>query len=185
MKTIKTIYKNKRFALLLTLFFLFEIPSFLQAQNLRCANEIFNTTQLQDSAFLHYLQTLQSSSNTRLNGNVLEIPVVVHVLHNGEPVGTGSNITDAQVYDAVRGANERWKNIAGDGVDMEVQFCMSQFDPNGNPSNGIVRKDASAIPLYTEKGIGYIEAALIGETGADEAQVKNLSNWPHDYAYNI
>ena len=56
----------------------------------------------------------------------------------------------------MRGANERWRNLSSDGVDMEVQFCLAQFDPTGNPSNGINRKDASGLANYVEKGIGYI-----------------------------
>ncbi|MFN8284213.1 MAG: PKD domain-containing protein [Chitinophagales bacterium] len=188
MKTIKTKIKESKFLTYVLFCFLFShLVLNTNAQELPCANEIFNTNQLKDTAFLSYLKQLNLSSNTnsRLSGNTLVIPIVVHVLHLGEPVGTGSNISDDQIYEAVRGANERWKNIAGDGVDMEVQFCLAQFDPNGNPSNGIDRRDASGIPRYTDIGIGYIEGALAGEIGSDELQTKNLSNWRHDYVYNI
>jgi hypothetical protein len=63
---------------------------------------------------------------------------------------------------------------------MHVEFCLAQQDPDGNPSNGIVRKDARSIPDYEEFGIGYL-----GEPGADETRLKRFSNWPHAFVYNI
>ena len=196
MKTIKTNLKsnlschsNQRKMIILFIlcnsYFLF--PCLLKAQETTCANEIINTNQLKDTTFLNYLKSISllSSTQHKMQGNVLEIPIVVHVLHTGEPIGTGTNISDEQIFEAVRGANERWRNLSSDGVDMEVQFCLAQFDPAGNPSNGINRKDASGLANYVEKGIGYIEGTLVGEIGSDETQTKNLSNWPHDYVYNI
>ena len=188
MQTIKTfLYRRKCIIFFLLSIFYFQFLSITKAQELPCANEIINTNQLNDTTFLNYLKTMYAVSNTnnKPNATILEIPIVVHVLHVGEPIGTGTNISDEQVFEAVRGANERWKNIALDGVDMEVQFCLAQFDPNENPSNGINRKNASVLANYVEKGIGYIEGALVGEIGSDETQTKNLSNWPHDFAYNI
>src|SRR5687767_333872 len=38
------------------------------------------------------------------------IPLVVHVIHLGEPVGTGSNISDSLILDAINGLNERFAN---------------------------------------------------------------------------
>lgn len=180
-------FKNKRhfYFAVLSLF----ITHYLNAQDLPCANELFQSKQLEDTGFVRQLLNIrqaEDNSNQRINGTVLEIPLAVHVLHLGEPVGTGTNIPDQQIIDAVQGANERWRKInTADGVDMEVQFCLAQFDPNGNPSSGIIRKDASGIPLYADKGIGYIEALLQGEFGANEDVVKNFSNWPHDFVLNI
>lgn len=193
MTTIKTIINSWRvsFHLFLTAFFLYSYYTVTAQEELPCANEIFQTQQLKDTAFVRQVMAIaklqqQNGTTQRITGNVLEIPIVVHVLHLGEPIGTGTNISDQQIYDAVQGANERWRKVnTTDGVDMEVQFCLAQFDPNGNPSNGIVRVDASNVPLYAEKGIGYIQAILIGEIGSDEIQTKNLSNWPHEYVYNI
>jgi hypothetical protein len=154
-----------------------------------CANETFQHLLFSDSMFKKAFDEVnrkieQNASADKLQDAILEIPIVFHILHNGEPVGTGTNISDAQIIDAVRGANERWRRATtAEGVDMEVQFCLAQFDPDGNPSNGIVRKDASSIPQYTEHGISYIGA--LGQPGSDEVVTKNFSNWRHDYVYNI
>ncbi|MDW8296572.1 MAG: hypothetical protein RMJ97_06770, partial [Raineya sp.] len=41
------------------------------------------------------------NASARTIGGVYYIPVVVHVIHNGEAIGTGSNISDAQVQDQI------------------------------------------------------------------------------------
>jgi len=74
------------------------------------------------------------------------IPVVVHVLHNYG----NENISDAQIYDAIRILNEDFQkrqpdtaNIAGvfkpiQG-DVDFEFRLARKDPNGNCTNGITR----------------------------------------------
>jgi Pregnancy-associated plasma protein-A/PKD domain/Secretion system C-terminal sorting domain len=159
----------------------------LQARDWRCANEMIEPILLQDPQYKAEFDAINlaivSGSAQRINGTILEIPLAVHIIHNGEPIGTGANISDQQVIDAVQGANERWRLITGNGVDMEVQFCLAQTDPNGNPSNGINRVNGSGIQYYTQYGIAYIGAGL--DTGANETTIKNLSNWNHNYVYNI
>lgn len=70
------------------------------------------------------------------------IPVVVHVVHNGDALGTGENITDAQVQSQIQVFNEDFGKLAGTpgdgaGVDTGISFCFAQVDPDGNPTNGI------------------------------------------------
>ena len=169
------------------LFFFFDNRTY--GEDLPCANErfqqlLFNAPKYKADFEAVNQAIRENTTSHKINGSILEIPVVVHVLHLGEPVGTGTNISDEQIIDAVRGANERWRQRnTTEGVDMEVQFCLAQTDPNGNPTNGIVRKDASGIAQYKDYGISYIGA--LGQPGSDEAYTKNFSNWPHTYVYNI
>ena len=108
------------------------------------------------------------------------IPIVVHVIHLGEPVGTGSNISDAQILDAISGLNERFANSNGQGLDCEIDFCLATQTPDGCPTNGINRVDGSGVPGYATEGIRYNTPC-----GADEAAIKELSRWsPLDY-YNV
>jgi hypothetical protein len=74
------------------------------------------------------------------------IPVVVHVVHNGDALGTGENITDAQVQSQIQVFNEDFGKLAGTpgdgaGVDTGISFCFAQVDPDGNPTNGITHDD--------------------------------------------
>ena len=83
------------------------------------------------------------------------IPVVVHVIHLGEPVGTGSNISDAQILDAINGLNERFANSNGQGADCEIDFCLAAQTPDGCPTKGINRVNGSDEPGYAIEGIEY------------------------------
>ncbi len=81
------------------------------------------------------------------------IPVVVHVIHNGEAIGTGANISDAQVISQIQVLNEDFRRIVGtrgfntdpNGADIEVEFCLAKRDPSGCITNGIDRLDMSAV----------------------------------------
>lgn len=72
--------------------------------------------------------------------NIKRIPVVVHIIHNGEAVGTGSNISYAQVVSQIEVLNEDFRKKMGtngfndhpDGVDTEIEFFLAETDPQGN-----------------------------------------------------
>lgn len=131
--------------------------------------------ELTEAQLLAYSQTLRTGPDS-----ILSIPVVFHILHTGEAVGNGSNISDARILANLLTTNRAWHDTVDRGADMAVQFCLAQTDPNGNPTNGIVRVNASTVPNYTAQGIGYGS-----DPGASETALKNLSNWPHERYYNI
>lgn len=126
-------------------------------------------------------------ANAQRNGlqsrGLYTIPIVVHIFHLGEPVGVGSNISDAQILEAVQGLNDRFANAGGFGADMEVQFCLATRDPNGCSTNGINRIDASAMPGYSTHGIDYPDDFNCG--GTADPDMKALSTWPVLEYYNI
>lgn len=107
------------------------------------------------------------------------IPVVVHVIHLGEPVGTGTNISDAQIRSAIDGLNDRFSNTIGSGLDIEIDFCLATRDPNGCPTTGINRVNGSGIANYISIGIDN------DCSGANEDSIKALSRWPVNNYYNI
>jgi hypothetical protein len=88
---------------------------------------------------------------------VVTIPVVVHVIHNGVPVGTNENITEEQILSQITVLNQDFRRAEGTngfnnnevGADTEVEFCMAQRDPDGLASNGI---DRIEIPNYSPFG---------------------------------
>jgi uncharacterized protein YjdB len=116
---------------------------------------------------------------------VYQVPVVVHVVHKGEAVGVGSNISDADVKLGIKYLNNFWRKIAGTfgaggGVDMQIEFALAVRDPNGNCTNGIVRKDLSANTAYVSSGV-----KLSSTTGISDATLKSSSRWnPLNY-YNV
>lgn len=80
---------------------------------------------------------------------VYVVPVVVHVIHSGQAVGVNQNISDARVLSQIAVLNEDYRKITGTpgspwnanaiSVDTEIEFCLAQVDPDGNPTNGINR----------------------------------------------
>jgi PKD repeat protein len=78
-------------------------------------------------------------SRSRTKGVVLSFPVVVHVVHNGEAVGTGTNLSQAQVQAQLDVLNEDFRRMAGTpgfnnnpiGADVEIEFCLSPVSPSG------------------------------------------------------
>lgn len=133
------------------------------------------------------LSIIQNNENTRVvdGQTVYTIPIVVHVIHLGEPEGVGNNISDFQITEAIRGANERFRNIIGNGADIQLEFCLASRDPNGNITNGINRVDGRSIPLYESGGVKKIGETSCDNIAANELAIKNLSKWPVLDYYNI
>jgi hypothetical protein len=134
------------------------------------------------NALEEQVRLIISNQNPSDNRAVYTIPVVVHVIHLGEPVGMGSNISDLQIQEAIDGMNDRWRNFIGNGIDMEVQFCLAPVDPDSNASTGINRVDGSSITNYISMGANTGNAS---SGGADEQDIKDLSRWPVADYYNI
>lgn len=44
---------------------------------------------------------------------VYNIPVVIHIIHNGDCLGTGENITDAQAISQISVLNQDFRRLAG------------------------------------------------------------------------
>lgn len=94
----------------------------------------------------HY-KSMQSVSSE--SGGVITIPVVVHVIHSGQAVGTAPNIADGQVESQITVMNQDFRRMAGTpgfnnsavGADTMIQFALAKVDPNGNPTNGIDRQN--------------------------------------------
>lgn len=126
-----------------------------------------------------------SPAGHRMSGEIYQIPVVVHVMHIGEPVGSGSNISNEQVWSAIEALNADFRRLAGtpgegSGVDTEIEFVLASRSPDGAPTTGIVRADASGLAGFATGGI-----RVLGSQGADEAEVKGWSVWPADSYLNV
>jgi len=87
----------------------------------------------------------RSSSSTP---QVYTLPLVIHVIHSGEPIGTNANPTDAYLINSIDIATQRFRHTQAGantytnpnyGADTELEFCFAKEDPNGNYTTGIVR----------------------------------------------
>lgn len=81
------------------------------------------------------------------SGGIIYIPVVVHVIHNGDAYGVNENISDEQVQSQITVMNQDFRKLTGTpgfnsnavGADTQVEFVLAKVDLNGNPTNGINR----------------------------------------------
>ena len=84
----------------------------------------------------------QLHKNTEFNG-VHKIPVVFHVIHDGEFEGFGSNVSTSKLNSQLSQLNNDFRaNEMGSGdcnaslgVDSEITFCPALTDENGNYSS--------------------------------------------------
>jgi len=116
------------------------------------------------------------------------LPVVVHVIHNGEAVGTASNISQAQVQSQLDVLNEDYRNRNSDGTqvpaafqpvraDAQFQFVLATRSPTGQllAEPGIDRVDRNALGL---------QAAPYDEAYIDDT-IKPATDWNPDQYVNI
>jgi PKD repeat protein len=93
---------------------------------------------------------LEADNNSNQKKATRNIPIVVHVIHNGDALGSGENITDAQIMSQIdvlnkdfSATNTDFSNVPSTfqsiATSMDIQFCLATEDPNGNPSTGIDR----------------------------------------------
>lgn len=119
-------------------------------------------------------------ANSRTVETVYTIPVVVHVLHQGEAYGEDSNIPIEQVYSQIDILNRDFRRLNADttetrgifkpvAADTKIEFVLAKRDPEGLPTNGVVRVRAGR----DSYGIG------------DEELLKEISYWPADQYMNL
>lgn len=120
----------------------------------------------------------QPIKRSQENGRV--IPVVVHVFHNGTPIGTDSNIPLEQIESQIRVINEDFRRLNADAAqtpaeflsvaaDAQIEFVLAKQDPRGRPTDGVVRVQGPRNSYSVE------QASIAWQT----------SLWPADEYLNI
>lgn len=110
---------------------------------------------------------------------VVTIPVVVHVVWNT----SAENISDAAIQSQIDVLNADFRRTNADAgntpsyfqgvaADCEINFCMAQRDPNGNATNGIVRRQTTVTSFGTNDYVKYYN------NGGSNA-------WPRDQYLNL
>ncbi len=129
----------------------------------------------------HVNQELKNSQRAERTQTTLTIPVVVHIVHNGEPIGTGLNISDAQVFSQMVVLNNDFNRLNADQANtptlfqpvagsFDAQFVLAKQDPNGIATTGIVRVKGSKTSWTSS---------------SDDFLLKSQSYWPAEQYLNI
>ncbi|MEO8149974.1 MAG: LamG-like jellyroll fold domain-containing protein [Bacteroidia bacterium] len=179
-----------------TFLFLWCLTIKSNAQQFECATDaIHQSRMVTDPSYAMQYNLMNSRVQNLVSQNqnakyfipsflsTVSIPVVVHVVHLGEALGTGTNVSDASINAMIADLNNRFANANGNGVNMNVQFCLAVRDPNNNATTGITRHNGSSIPGYSANGVGYAQPSPCG--GVNDTLIKNLSDWTCASYYNI
>jgi len=93
---------------------------------------------------------IQNYDPTTMAGATFTIPIVFHIVHDGDGVGSSENLSDAQVLAQLQQLNDDFRALntdvgnvpaefSGLVADMDIEFCLATVDPNGNATSGINR----------------------------------------------
>ena len=126
-------------------------------------------------------QTQQFIASGRVVDGTITIPVVFHVVHNGDPIGSGENIAATYLHAQLQQLNDDFRRLNSDkgntpsdftsvASDVEIEFCLATVDPNGNATTGIVRHQMTRT--------SWSEAPI-------ESSLKPTTIWNRDHYLNF
>ena len=151
-----------------------------------------------------HLETSRAEAVNQINGwldanpdnapraGVKVIPVVFHIIHDGDPVGVSENISDSQVMSQLDALNRDFNRLNPDSVNTpsvfqsiaantEIEFCLARFNEFGIPTYGIQRHDLGKVDWYRQD-----PGSSPAPAGQDiETDLKPSTIWDRDKYLNI
>ncbi len=151
-----------------------EYEKYLKSKN----KHIESNTQFENWLQQKHSESKEKSAQRR--APLVTLPVVIHVVHNGEALGSGSNISDAQILSQIDVINEDLRRLNADATetlsefapvaaDIEVALVIAKRDPEGLATNGILR----------------VQGTKSTWKMSDLAELTSLSYWPAEEYLNI
>jgi len=137
-----------RYSVLLLGCLLLCIDSFGQGRRLCRAMEMDSIRRANDPSIgslddfeMAMQRNIVLGANRIENRMVVTLPVIVHIVHDGEDVGVGTNLSVEQIMSQIDVLNEDYRRVSGTpgfnndpvGADIEIEFCPATLDPNGDP----------------------------------------------------
>lgn len=174
------------------LFFLFSSNGNAQVQEKCAAAHIHNDLLQTDAAYAQrvsdfeaYVAYIQNNPTPKAAATY-RVPVVVHVMHKGEAVGTGTNVSDQVIRAAIENLNNMYRKVpgtqgAGNGVDTDIEFVLAVRNPQGQCTNGINRVSMASNSTYMNSGV----SSGSGGSGISDAALKGIVSWDRTKYYNI
>jgi Pregnancy-associated plasma protein-A len=117
----------------------------------RATGKVIETDEQFEKSLAEKIRARRKNRAANLTtGTPYRIPVVVHIIHNGETVGVGRNISDAQVASQIDVLNKDFNRLNTDAVNtpsefaavagnLNVEFVLAKQDPDHQYTDGIMR----------------------------------------------
>jgi len=142
------------------------------------SEELLEQILRRDPALRQNREAVEERRRVRLEtgaagGPLLTIPIVVHVIHGGVAVGTGENLSYAQILSQIQALQRDFQNGT---VDTEIRFCLAKNPPSGQSwanlnEPGVTRTPSASLTQH--------------DIGTEEAALKALDFFPSDRYLNI
>lgn len=156
-------------------------------QTRNCAAHDYNAAMMAaDPSFQNAQDAIENHTANYIAQNgygaskdVVTIPVVFHIVWRT----ASENISDAQILSQLNILNADFALANADAASIpgafqplaantNIQFCLAQRDPNGNPSTGIVRRQTTVTSFSTNNAVKFT-----AQGGSDA--------WPRDKYLNV
>jgi hypothetical protein len=145
-----------------------------------------------EEAFQGMLQKHQQFANGKQASVVYNIPIIFHIIHTGQAVGTGYNLSLTQITSQITRLNADYRKLNTDfstyvkqtsfissSIDVEINFCAAKVGPTGT--------------VLAEAGVDRILASSKGWTSppytASSAYLENTvkagSSWDPTKYFNV
>jgi len=103
---------------------------------------------------------IDTPEEPELGVDIIQLPVIVHVIHFGEEIGVGPNLSNERIQRQIEILNEDFRRKAGtkgyndhpDGADTKLEFVLAKLNADGNEITGINRINAS---IDSVDNLGY------------------------------
>lgn len=117
--------------------------------------------------------------------STLVVPIVFHIVYSSN----NENIHDSLIYQQIQTLNDDFQRLNADTLNtpaafqsiagaMDIEFCMATVDPNGNPTDGILRIQTSETSFSTVSSYSVPDPVKHNSSGGSNA-------WPTDEYMNI
>jgi hypothetical protein len=163
--------------------------------------QIKNSNRMNNTQFEKWIAPIieaqkQKNLNSKTEATTYTIPVVIHIIHNGDAVNTISshtseNISDAQAASQITVLNQDFRRMTGTrgygttgynrGVDCQINFVLAQQDPYGVFTTGIEHLNM----LETDWTTAKIEEILKPDTQWDPNRYLNIWTVKFSSATNL
>jgi len=124
------------------------------------------------------LQNPIGSERDTLPGEVITVPVVIHILYNNNT----QNISDAQALSQLGVLNKDYRKLnniqnipaafAPYSADAKIIFCLAKIDPAGRPTTGIIHKYTNTANWLADDEMKF--SASQGDNAWDSKKYLNI-----------
>ena len=165
-----------------------------------------------ESGIYNVIAKVGEVTSNQININVREnklyeevsIPVVFHIVHFGEEVGTGNNLSSANIEDELEKLNagfaNKYNSSNANAVDTRIRFRLAKHDPNNEvlEEPGINRIDGTSfdvgstaekkpqreMPIADRNSFSIISSSAVGTAGFD-GDIPDDQRFGYDESYEL